>query len=132
MVQGLFLQLQTKRANFITTHLTWAAIYYHGHLVHQSMVALILSVEEYKRIPWSSCGSNNTPDVCSKKYASKLSHIVYPTVVLPCTAMHIRRGYSGLPRFPFRRYAAVSEHLLAGNVLENETIVLLTDDASPI
>ena len=107
-------------------------------------------------LPWSPCAPDygrNDPIrgaiqrhseefMWFKQYASRLKQNVrrqivltlskYPKVELPCTAIHIRRGDSGLPRYPFRRYAAVSEYLEAGRVLENDTIVLLTDDASPI
>lgn len=46
----------------------------------------------------------------------------------PCTTMHVRRGDSGLPRRPYRRYAAVQEYLDAAEVEEGDTIMLLTDD----
>ena len=107
-------------------------------------------------LPWSPCSpdygrndpvsgkvqTNFKEFTWFKQYASRMKQDVrrqifrtlskYPKVELPCTAIHIRRGDSGLPRYPFRRYAAVSEYLEAGHVLENDTIVLLTDDASPI
>ncbi|CAB9510571.1 expressed unknown protein [Seminavis robusta] len=50
----------------------------------------------------------------------------------PCTMMHVRRGDSGLPRPPFRRYAAVQEYLDAASVQEGDNILLLTDDQSTI
>ena len=53
-------------------------------------------------------------------------HAQYPRVQLPCTAMHVRRGDSGLPRVPYRRYAAVSEYLQVGQVKPGDNIVLLT------
>ena len=53
-------------------------------------------------------------------------HDEYPAVTLPCTTMHVRRGDAGLPRFPFRRYAAVSEYLEVGHVQPGDNIVLLT------
>lgn len=56
----------------------------------------------------------------------------YPKVDLPCTAIHVRRGDVGLPRRPFRRYAAVSEYLELGQVRPGENIVLLTDDDTTI
>lgn len=43
-----------------------------------------------------------------------------------CTIMHVRRGDAGLPRYPYRRYAAVSEYIEIGNVQPGDTIVLLT------
>ena len=59
-------------------------------------------------------------------------HNDYPSVPLPCTTMHVRRGDAGLPRAPYRRYAAVSEYLQTGNVQAGENIVLLTDDETTI
>lgn len=50
----------------------------------------------------------------------------------PCTTMHIRRGDSGLPRPPYRRYAAVQEYIDAAGIKEGDNIVLLTDDQSTI
>ena len=107
-------------------------------------------------LPWSFCApeygrndptsgriqTNSEDFAWFKQYASHVKQKVrqkilrtlsnYPKVVFPYTAMHFRRGDSGLPRYPFRRYAAVSEYIEVGNVLENDTIVLLTDDISPI
>jgi hypothetical protein len=54
------------------------------------------------------------------------------TIKLPCTAMHVRRGDSGIPRRPFRRYAAISEYLQLGDIQPGDSIVLLTDDLSTI
>jgi hypothetical protein len=45
-----------------------------------------------------------------------------------CTAIHIWRGDSGLPRTPFRRYAGISEYLQTGNIGQDEVIFILTDD----
>jgi hypothetical protein len=56
----------------------------------------------------------------------------FPPITLPCTAMHVRRGDSGIPRRPFRRYAAISEYLEIGEIQPGEMIVLLTDDTSTI
>jgi len=56
----------------------------------------------------------------------------FPSVRLPCTAMHVRRGDSGIPRRPFRRYASISEYLEVGKIQQGDTVVLLTDDASTI
>jgi hypothetical protein len=58
-----------------------------------------------------------------------LSSIALPQ---PCTTMHVRRGDSGLPRPPFRRYAAVQEYIDLAEVQEGDTILLLTDDQSTI
>ncbi|CAB9518930.1 expressed unknown protein [Seminavis robusta] len=52
-----------------------------------------------------------------------------------CIALHVRRGDAGVPRKPFRRYAAIQEYLdLLPNQTANSkrTIFLLTDDASTI
>lgn len=59
-------------------------------------------------------------------------HDEFPSVELPCTAMHVRRGDSGIPRRPFRRYAAISEYLEVGEIQPGGSIVLLTDDTSTI
>lgn len=56
----------------------------------------------------------------------------FPPVKLPCTAMHVRRGDSGIPRRPWRRYAAISEYLEIGEVQPGDNIVLLTDDTTTI
>ncbi|KAG7365828.1 hypothetical protein IV203_028498 [Nitzschia inconspicua] len=54
-------------------------------------------------------------------------------IVAPCLTMHVRRGDAGLPRQPFRRYAAVQEYLDAvPNLTASQTIFLLTDDQSTI
>ncbi|GAX16567.1 hypothetical protein FisN_7Lh295 [Fistulifera solaris] len=47
-----------------------------------------------------------------------------------CTAIHVRRGDIAFGKG--RRYAAVDEYLMAGNVRPGETVVLLTDDTSAI
>ncbi|CAB9511770.1 expressed unknown protein [Seminavis robusta] len=53
-------------------------------------------------------------------------------VTYPCTTMHVRRGDSGLPRPPFRRYAAVAEYIEKAELQKGDTIVLLTDDETTI
>lgn len=53
-------------------------------------------------------------------------------VQYPCTTMHIRRGDAGLPRPPYRRYAAVQEYIDMAELKEGENIVLLTDDQTTI
>ena len=50
----------------------------------------------------------------------------------PCTTIHVRRGDAGLPRPPYRRYAALVEYLEKGQVQHNDTIFLMTDDESTI
>lgn len=50
----------------------------------------------------------------------------------PCTTVHVRRGDSGLPRRPWRRYAAVQEYIEAGHIEPGDNIMLLTDDQSTI
>ena len=49
-----------------------------------------------------------------------------------CTAFHIRRGDAGLHYQPFRRYPSLLEYIRAGNVSQDEPIVLLTDDVTTI
>lgn len=44
----------------------------------------------------------------------------------------VRRGDSGMPRPPFRRYAAVQEYIDKANIQKGANIVLLTDDESTI
>lgn len=61
-----------------------------------------------------------------RKQVTDTLHKEYPKANLPCTAMHVRRGDAGLPRPPFRRYAAVSEYIEAGNIQPGDSIVLLT------
>lgn len=68
-----------------------------------------------------------------RKQIIDLIHNDFPsTIKLPCTAMHVRRGDSGIPRRPFRRYAAISEYLQLGKIQPGDSIVLLTDDLSTI
>lgn len=74
---------------------------------------------------WLRRYMNRYRKVVRKKVMDTL-HNEYPVEELPCTAMHVRRGDAGLPRYPFRRYAAVSEYLQAGQVQPGENIVLLT------
>lgn len=54
------------------------------------------------------------------------------SVTYPCTTMHVRRGDAGMPRPPYRRYAAVQEYIDAAKLQKGDNIVLLTDDESTI
>ena len=56
------------------------------------------------------------------------------TMPYPCTTIHVRRGDSGIPRAPYRRYAAVQEYLDAAKpgLHKGDNIFLLTDDQSTI
>jgi hypothetical protein len=49
-----------------------------------------------------------------------------------CTAIHVRRGDTGLARPPFRRHAALSEYIEAGHIGHDELILILTDDVTTI
>ena len=59
-----------------------------------------------------------------------------------CIALHVRRGDAGVPKQPYRRYAAISEYLQlleednttlsGGHTTTTRTIFLLTDDQSTI
>jgi hypothetical protein len=53
-------------------------------------------------------------------------------VKYPCTTLHVRRGDAGLPRPPYRRYAAVQEYIDTGHIQEGDNVLLLTDDESTI
>ena len=50
----------------------------------------------------------------------------------PCTTMHVRRADAGLPKAPYRRYAAVQEYIDAAQIPKGDNIVLLTDDQSTV
>ena len=56
----------------------------------------------------------------------------FPELQTPCTTMHVRRGDTGLPRIPYRRYAALSEYIEVGHVQPGDNVVLLTDDYTTI
>ncbi|CAB9511758.1 expressed unknown protein [Seminavis robusta] len=50
----------------------------------------------------------------------------------PCLTMHVRRGDSGIPEKPYRRYAAVQEYLDEADAKDGDNILLLTDDQTTI
>jgi hypothetical protein len=49
-----------------------------------------------------------------------------------CTAIHVRRGDSGVVLLPYRRYAGLLEYIKAGNIGHSEPILVLTDDMTTI
>jgi len=67
-----------------------------------------------------------------KKLYDTMHATDFPDPTFPCAAMHVRRGDAGLPRFPFRRYAALSEYIEVGRVEPGDNVVLLSDDSTTI
>ena len=49
-----------------------------------------------------------------------------------CTTIHVRRSDAALYLEPFRRYIGLAEYIKAGEVPQDEAIVLITDDVSTI
>ncbi|CAB9518929.1 expressed unknown protein [Seminavis robusta] len=79
----------------------------------------------------------------NQKFQHELAKLQEPYIPLlqnsHCIALHVRRGDSGVPRQPFRRYAAIQEYLdilppkaITRQNKKKPTIFLLTDDATTI